>query len=319
MRGWFSPNDYSAMLTAAALYSEGYQYGTYGPTLQLRGHSKLEIANPTAADLFAEIIEFTVNESYPYTLTNFGTAFSAAWSYSLSHRESGFEFFPTTSLRQNWVFWTQKYSGIVSRKTRRIRIKPSQVRRVVFHQRPIVVGYADGRLMRGNSNLAFKSTFYAIRTRFATGIVCGSTDWPGPDPPAPSGGILPLISPVGGDVATKVTNYYSYTWVPGNNSTYQTGSWLANVAGTYPGDEHISNTASGWAPDPSQRRMALTGTANVAASGVVNNFTDWGPYYHGPPGFTYAYNPATSRAVGLAGNVPWDCAGDAQQTTVHVA
>lgn len=320
-KGWLPWYDYSGILSdiIANAGGGGSLVGFNGPTLQLRGHSKLEIANPTAADLFAEIVEFSVNESYPFSLSAISSAYSAAWGYSFGSRQSGFEFFPTTSVKQNWVFWTQKYSGVVKRRSRSVRIKPSQVRRLLFSS-SAVVGYADGKLAISQSaSTAFRSTFFCIRLRFATGIVCGSTTWPGPNPPAPAGGVLPLIAPVGGDIAIKVTRYYKYRWVPGAVVSTQKGSWLAQSAliNNYPATEQIAQTASGWAPDPSQRRMALTGTANVAAAGTVNDFTDWGPFFHGPPGFTYPYNPSTSRAVGLAGNVPSDCAGDAWNTTVH--
>jgi len=293
-----------------------------GATTFIRGHSKLEIANPTAADMFCEIIEFCFNETGAADATSVTNSFAGAWAYSYASRASGFEDFPTTSLKQNWAFWLPKWYGVIVKRTRNIRVKPSAVRRIIFPHSTTFSFFDTARVQassgfRYGQVTAHKSTFYAVRVRFATGIVSGSTDYSGEDPPPPSGGVLPLIAPVGGDVAFKVTNYYSFRVLPGQDAVSQSGTWLAELGDTfYPGDESISPLTSGWAPDPHMRRVVLTG-ANAADS-AAHDFTGWGPFYHGPTGSQYEYSPNQTIAVGLNGNVVKDVSGDSWPTYVSV-
>lgn len=308
--GWGYSQDIGVIISR--IHAEQSQEPTpYGPTILAKGHTKLEFANPTNSDMFIELVKCKLN----YTRSSFNASdianwFSAAWSFSLASRQSGFEYFPTTHIKQNWAFFDPRYAAVRRCGTRRFKVSATSVRTIIDKCRA-VFSYIDYFTSGGVGGVCYanKSVFYIIRVRFATGIVQGVSSYSGANPPV--GGVYPIISAVGGDWAIKTTSYYSYRWVPGNTSSNQFGSWLAQYADTtYPGTETVSPTTMGWAPDRKNRILRPIYTRDTAV-GPPNDYTFWGPFQRVTGAGSGAVEVPTNTTLWTNINPVADAAGDA--------
>jgi len=275
--GWGYYGDIRALWDQAVADGSGAH-----PTLLVKGHTKLELANPTAGDAFFEIRRITpVADTGPFgsdwfAPANFLSIFADSWNYSFASRQSGFEFFPTTQMGQNWAFWQPKHSAVkLVGRPQRVKVPPGSVRTLRYKHRARF-GWLDFEEQGLDPSAAWrgKTDAFLIRVRFATGIVIGSTT--STDPPL---GGYPVIGPVGGDFAVKSTNYYSFRWVPGNTAPNQSGSWLPQYASSvWPGTVSVSGTAEGFAPDLANRRAVFQYTRGLATGNPGWDSRTWGPW-----------------------------------------
>lgn len=272
--GWLNSADLNKLYTQAAGQSSAPDI----PRLLIKGHTKWEFANTTAVNMYVEACCYRSNETGSWPPATQQSAFSNSWSFSYDFRNTGFESFPSTSMRQNWAFFQPRLYGVIAPKFFRFKVRPGGIKTLI-HRNRASSGWLDYQEINGTSSfvLARRSTSYIFRVRFATGVVSGSTNTtaaPGP----PVNGVWPVIAAVGGDFALKCTNYYSFRWVAGNPGPTQIGSWLAQYpAGTYPGTEAIASTTRGYAPEPKRQRL----TESLTRSGYNANpisLLRWGPW-----------------------------------------
>lgn len=283
------------------------------PSVAVRGRSCITLASASSAKTYWEIVECCLRQtSYNWLPAAIISSFTNAWSQSWQTRQSGFEQFPSTQIKQNWAFFDPRYAGVKVLRYKRVTVPANGIRVVTFkHSKPTVINWLDwNELSNACDVLGYKSTFYVMRMRSETGIVCGVSSYAGANPPV--GGIYPIISPVGADVGIRVNNYYSFRWFPGPSMPTQYGSWLSllNTA-TYPGTESITATTAGWVRDPNNKISRYIATSNTA-SNVPPDYTVWGPYKQ-------IGGMVVNTAVPTNINPILDCAGDRAVPHVNTA
>lgn len=279
------------------------------PEIRIKGSSYLEFQSGSSAKLFVELYECRQNATTGLSATTIATKFATSWAYSFNTRASGYEFFPTTKLGENWAFFDKRLNGFIKSRVKRFVIPANGYKRIIFRHKETSYNWLDWAILNGSATAltAFKSTFYVFRVCSEQGIVCGVSSYSGANPPV--GGIYPVIAPVGADLIYKITNKYQYRINPSKPMPFQTGSWLAQYGNSvYPGTETVSVTAPGWIGMPSHKGFRFTETKNNAAD-TPPNFTTFGPA---------AVTNATAFNMGVPIINPiYDCAGDANSLATH--
>jgi len=191
------------------------------------------------------------------TTATLAANFSSTWAQSFDALPTGFQFFPETSLLENYRFWNKSSNNQI-RAIRRFKttVHVGKPKRFVFKFKKRTFrfeDYSQGTFLT-EGFAAGKSIGFAIKCHGERGQVCG----------VKSTVNQPILTELGTPVMWKFREHYFYRWVAGNNRPTIYGSNLGS-------GETVDEGALGWVGVPALKAQRYAGSNDVAAG-----YPQWG-------------------------------------------